>query len=79
MNAHSKYYLMSPEAGKIKVYLNEQGYEPERSVIQEAQRLSKEVSSSSGVVVLNSFFVNRILMNACLHFLSARDPDFPDL
>lgn len=79
MNAHSKYYLMSPEYGKIKVYLNEQGYEPERSVIQEAQRLSKEVRSSSGVVILNRLLVNRNLVNACLHFLSAWDPDFPDL
>lgn len=79
MNAHSKYCLMSPEAGKIKVYLNEQGYEPERSVIQEAQRLSKEVRSSSGVVILNRLLVSRILMNTCLNFLSAWDPDFPDL
>lgn len=79
MNAQSEYYLMSPEAGKIKVYLNEQGYEPERSVIQEAQRLSKEVRSSSGVVIINRLLVNRILMNTCLNFLSAWDPACPDL
>lgn len=33
--------------------LNLQGYEPESSVIKEAQRLSKEVRPSSRVVIIN--------------------------
>lgn len=48
-------HLISPVAETNNcgwLYLDFQGYEPEQSVIQEAQRLSREVRSSAGVIVI---------------------------
>lgn len=41
-----------------------QGYEPESSVIQEAQRLSKEVSSTLGVTIVNKTLVKGLLIHS---------------
>lgn len=57
-------YVNNPET-KLKLYLNLQGYEPERSVIEEAQRLSKEVRSSSGVVIYIQTSCHTVFL--CIH------------